>query len=91
MPSAQSQTEFGRVVARKTEEGAGWKQREVGEGGEKGLTLLDLSRVGLGFAVQEPAALTLTTGDHGLLAGAAGASTAVIAPCAVSWQERRGT
>lgn len=59
--------------------------------GEKGLTLLDLSRVGLGFAVQEAAALTLTTGDHGLLAGVAGASTAVIAPCAVSWQERRGT
>lgn len=60
-------------------------------GDEKGLTLLDLSRDGLGFAVQEAAALTLTTGDHGLLAGAAGASTAVIAPCAVSWQERRGT
>lgn len=65
--------------------GAGWKQREVGD--DKGLTLLGLSCVG--FAVQKAAALTLTTGDHRLFAGAAGAATAVIAPRAVSWQEKK--
>lgn len=78
------------MVARRIEEGA-WKQWEGGggDGDDKGLTLLGLSWVG--FAVQEAAALTLTTGDHGLLAGVAGATTTVIAPHAVSWQEKRGT
>lgn len=59
---------------------AGWVVMAQGRGG-----LLGLLRAGLRFAVQEAAALALTTSDHCLLAGVAGASTAVIAPRAVSF------
>lgn len=44
----------------------------------------------MGFALQEAAAFALAASGHGLFAGAAGTCTAVIAPLAVSWQERRG-
>lgn len=62
-----------------------------GQVGDQGLTLLGLLRTRLRFAVQKAAALALTASDHCLLAGVAGASSAVIASRAVSWQERRGT
>ena len=44
----------------------------------------------MGFALQEATAFALSASGHRLFAGATGASTAVIAPHAVSWWERKG-